>query len=40
MKVTKSYYAIEDIDVNNSEITNEIYRISGFSNTLRMTLNF
>ena len=39
MKVTKTDYAIEDIDVNNSEITNGIYRISGFSNIFGMTLN-
>jgi hypothetical protein len=39
MKVTKTDYPIEDIDVNNSEITNGIYRIWGFLNTLRMTLN-
>ena len=33
-EVRKTDYAIKDIDVNISEITDGIYRISGFVNTL------
>ena len=38
-EVSKTDYAIKDIDVNISEITDGIYRISGFSNTLGITFN-
>ena len=38
-EVDRTNYAIKDIDVNISEITDGIYRISGFSNTLGITFN-
>ena len=38
-EVSRTDYAIKDIDVNISEISDGIYRISGFSNTFGMTLN-
>ena len=38
-EVSKTDYAIKDIDVNITEITDGIYRISGFSNTLGITFN-
>ena len=38
-EVSKADYAIKDIDVNISEITDGIYRISGFVNTYGITFN-
>ena len=38
-EVSKTDYAIKDIDVDISEITDGIYRISGFSNTFGITFN-
>jgi hypothetical protein len=38
MKVSRTDYAIKDIDVNIAEISDGIYRISGFSNIFGMTL--
>ena len=38
-KVSRTDYAIKDIDVNISEITDGIFRISGFVNTFRITFN-
>lgn len=38
-EVSKTDYAIKDIDVNISEITDGIYRISGFVNTYGITFN-
>jgi flavorubredoxin len=38
-EVSKTYYAIKDIDVDISEITDGIYRISGFVNTYGITFN-
>ena len=38
-KVSKTDYAIKDIDVNILEITDGIYRISGFVNTYGITFN-
>ena len=38
-EVSKTDYAIKDIDVNILEITDGIYRISGFVNTYRITFN-
>jgi len=38
-EVSKIDYAIKDIDVNISEITDAIYKISGFSNIFRITFN-
>jgi flavorubredoxin len=38
-EVSRTDYAIKDIDVNISEITDGIFRISGFVNTLGITFN-
>jgi flavorubredoxin len=38
-EVSKTDCAIKDIDINISEITDGIYRISGFSNTFGITFN-
>jgi flavorubredoxin len=38
-EVGRTDYSIKDIDVDISEITDGIYRISGFSNTLGITFN-
>ncbi len=38
-EVSRTDYAIKDIDVNISEITDGIYRISGFSNIFGITFN-
>jgi flavorubredoxin len=38
-EVSRTDYAIKDIDVNISEITDGIYRISGFVNSLGITFN-
>jgi len=38
-EVSRTDYPIKDIDVDISEITDGIYRISGFSNTLGITFN-
>jgi hypothetical protein len=38
-EVSRTDYAIKDIDVNISEISDGIYRISGFSNTFGITFN-
>jgi flavorubredoxin len=38
-EVNRTDYAIKDIDVNISEITDGIYRISGFVNSLGITFN-
>ena len=38
-EVSRTDYPIKDIDVDISEITYGIYRISGFSNTLGITFN-
>jgi flavorubredoxin len=38
-EVSRTDYAIKDIDVNISEITDGIYRIYGFVNTLGITFN-
>ena len=38
-EVSKTDYAIKDIEVNISEITDGIYRISGFSDIFGITFN-
>jgi flavorubredoxin len=38
-EVNRTDYPIKDIDIDISEITDGIYRISGFSNTLGITFN-
>ena len=38
-EVNKTDYTIKDIDVSISEITDEIYRISGFVNIYGITFN-
>ena len=38
-EVSRTDYAIKDIDVNISEITDRIFRISGFVNTFGITFN-
>ena len=38
-EVSRTEYVIKDIDVNISEITDAIYKISGFSNIFRITFN-